>query len=154
MRLVAAALTLLVSLGARIAAQDQPLVVGRDVEPPKKLYAPNPAYPAVARQSGVQGLILLAVTLSVDGRPSDIKVVRGVPLLDLAAIEAVKTWRYAPSVVNDVARRVELVEAIDFFLDDGGRASAYASLASDRRQPSSLRVFAISGSSPKSVIEE
>ena len=89
-------------------------------------------------------MIVLRVTLATDGHPTDIKVLRGIPLLDMAAIQAVKEWRYHPTVVEGVPRRVELVEVVPFFSGDGGLASAFSSLVRDRSQPSYLRVAAIS----------
>jgi len=137
-------LALSLSVVFSLAAHDGPLVAGRDVTPPKRLLAPAPAYPTRAKQVGLQGLTVLAVTVGAEGQPTDIKVLRGVPLLDLAAVEAVRAWRYTPTLVENVAREVELVEVVDFFLSDNDKAQAYADLALDTRQPSGLRVFAIS----------
>ena len=64
----------------------------------------------------VEGIILLQVTLSEAGRPVDIVVLKGVPLLDLVAIEAVKQWEYEPTSVDGVPRRVILKAVIELFL--------------------------------------
>jgi TonB family protein len=84
------------------------------------------------------------VTVNEDGRPTDIRVLRGIPILDEAAIDAVKTWRYAPTAVDGVPRRVKFIEHVDFNLSDRERVRAYASVAQDRQLPSPLRLFAIS----------
>lgn len=120
------------------------LVAGQDVEPPRKLYSPPPVYPMLARQAQMQGLIILGVTANEDGRPTDIRVLRGIPILNEAAIDAIKTWRYAPTTVNGVARRVKFVEHVDFYLSDRERVRAYTRLAQDRQVLSPLRLFAIS----------
>ena len=141
---ILAALIVLLGVPAHSAAQDSPLKAGRDVQPPKKVYAPAPVYPPMARAASLQGLILLELTLSPEGRPTDIKVLRGIPLLDHAAIEAVKTWRYEPTLVNDVPRRVVLVEGLDFFFSESDMAQAYLDIAGNRRQPAVFRIYAIS----------
>lgn len=119
-------------------------MAGRDVEPPKKVHAPAPVYPPMARAASVQGLVFLEITLSPEGRPTDITVLRGIPLLNHAAIEAVKTWRYEPTLVNDVLRRVVLTEGFDFFLSESDMAQAYLDIVGNPRQPPVFRVHAIS----------
>lgn len=143
-RALATAAVVLLGCPLGSAAQDQPLVAGRDVQTPKKIYAPQPVYPLMARSAGLQGLILLEITLDAEGRPTDIKVLRGIPLLDRAAIEAVKTWRYEPTLDDGVLRRIVLLEALDFFLSDADMVQAYSDMATSRRQPAAFRVLAIS----------
>lgn len=60
--------------------------------------AVNPAavYPAAARQSGVAGAVLLAVTTDATGRPTDVRPVRGAPVLVEAAVDAVRQWKIDP----------------------------------------------------------
>lgn len=144
MRPMVAALIVLLGVPAGSAAQDPPLMAGRDVEPPRKVHAPVPVYPPMARAASLQGLILLDITLSPEGRPTDIKVLRGIPLLDRAAIEGVRTWRYEQTLVNDVPRRVVLMEGIDFFFSESDMVHAYLDIAGNRRQPAIVRLYAIS----------
>ena len=120
------------------------LIAGQDVEPPRKVFSPPPVYPVLARQARMQGLIILGVTANEDGRPTDIKVLRGIPILNEAAIDAIKTWRYAPTTVDGIPRRVRFVEHVGFFLSDRERVRAYTRLAQDGQVPSPLRLFAIS----------
>ncbi len=139
-----APLLLTVAMVSGADTPEVPLVAGRDVPLPARTSTVAPIYPEAARAAGLEALILLRVTLATDGHPTAIKVLRGVPLLDRAAIEAVRAWRYEPTVVGGVPRRVELVEAVPLFPGDGGIASAFERLASDRSQPGYLRVAAIS----------
>ncbi len=53
---ILAALIVLLGVPAHSAAQDSPLKAGRDVQPPKKVYAPAPVYPPMARAASLQGL--------------------------------------------------------------------------------------------------
>jgi len=59
-----------------------------------------PAYPPLARQAHVQGMVVLDADVSKDGRIESLRVISGHPLLVPAAIDAVKQWRYKPYLVN------------------------------------------------------
>jgi protein TonB len=60
----------------------------------------NPEYPAIAKQSGAHGEVVLTAVIGVDGRVKDVKVVSGHPLLRNAAVAAVKQWVYSPTILN------------------------------------------------------
>ncbi len=63
-------------------------------------YSPSPAYPALARQTGIQGIVRLQVRVSKEGRVEILKILEGEPVLANAAIAAVKQWRYKKALVN------------------------------------------------------
>ena len=67
--------------------------------PAKILYNPEPIYPQIARENGMEGQTLLRVEILQDGRPGTIQVKKscGHTILDEAAAEAVKTWRFTPA---------------------------------------------------------
>ena len=56
----------------------------------------EPVYPDLAAQARVQGVVILEVLVDVQGLPSSVNVLRLVPLLESAAIEAVRQWRWNP----------------------------------------------------------
>jgi protein TonB len=60
---------------------------------------PPPSYPRAARRGGEEGTVLLRVLVSVEGGPSRVELERssGSTVLDAAALEAVKNWRFAPA---------------------------------------------------------
>ena len=60
----------------------------------------GPEYPAIARAARVSRLVVLEATIGEDGRVGDIRVLRSVSLLDQAAIDAVRQWRFTPTLVN------------------------------------------------------
>jgi protein TonB len=60
----------------------------------------NPAYPPLARQSGVQGEVVLVVVVGTDGKVKDVTLVSGHPLLRNAAVAAVKQWTYRPTLLD------------------------------------------------------
>ena len=51
-----------------------------------------PIYPEAARQAKVSGIVILQLQLDVNGSVTDVRVLRSIPLLDAAAIEAVRQW--------------------------------------------------------------
>ena len=60
----------------------------------------EPLYPHLAKISRVQGVVILQVTVDEEGSVSDIRVLRGHPLLDDAAVQAVQQWKYSPTFLN------------------------------------------------------
>ena len=119
------------------------LVVGKDVSAPRKMAARPASYPPQARERGIHGVVVLGVTVDEAGRPAEIKVLRGLPLLNAPAAEAVKSWRYAPTVVDGTARRVQLVELIGFYASPAEKVETNTKLARDAKEPLPLRVAAI-----------
>ncbi len=61
----------------------------------------EPLYPDLAVQGKVQGVVILEVLVDVQGIPSSVKVLRSAPLLESAAIEAVRQWRWNPYKLLD-----------------------------------------------------
>jgi TonB family protein len=88
--------------------------VGRDVKEPRKLKEVLPIYPQAARDANVQGIVIMEIGIGVQGNVTDAKVVRGVALLDEAAIDAVKQWEFEPTLINGVATPVLMTVTIRF----------------------------------------
>lgn len=81
-----------------------PVRPGGAVPMPRKTHHVAPIYPEAMRPSGVEGTVILEVVTAADGSVSGVKVLRGLtPQIDLAALEAVKQWRYEPTLLNGVA---------------------------------------------------
>jgi protein TonB len=91
--------------------------IGGAIKEPKKLRNVNPVYPQVARQARVQGIVILECVIDTDGRVTSVKVLRGIPLLDAAAIEAVRQWEYEPTRVNGVPWPVIMTVTVNFRLN-------------------------------------
>ena len=77
-----------------------PLPVGGSVQAGKVLSQPGPAYPAVARAAGIQGLVRLEAVITKDGTVRDLKVLSGNQVLAEAALDAVRRWRYQPAKLD------------------------------------------------------
>ena len=94
----------------------QAVRVGGNIKEPKKLKNASPVYPDIAKQARVQGVVILECTISPQGKVSDVKALRGIPLLDQAAIDAVKQWVYTPTLLNGVPVPVIMTVTVNFKL--------------------------------------
>jgi protein TonB len=94
----------------------QAVRVGGQIKEPKKLKTVAPVYPDIAKQARVQGVVILECTISPQGKVTDVKVLRGIPLLDQAAVEAVKQWVYTPTLLNGVPVPVIMTVTVNFKL--------------------------------------
>jgi protein TonB len=84
---------------------------GGDVIAARALYQPPPVYPPLAMMARIQGTVVLQAIIGIDGSVKDLKVLSGHPLLVRAAIDAVRTWRYQPTLLN--TEPVEVLTEID-----------------------------------------
>lgn len=88
--------------------------VGGRVRPPIKIKDVAPVYPAVAQSARVTGNVVIEATVDDQGKVGDAKVVKSVPLLDQAALDAVRQWEYQPSLLNGVPTPVVLTVTVRF----------------------------------------
>jgi periplasmic protein TonB len=84
---------------------------GGDVEAARLIYCPRPDYPQLAKLARIQGTVRLEAVIAADGTIKDLKVKSGHPLLIRTALEAVKQWRYQPTLLN--GQPVEVATEID-----------------------------------------
>lgn len=98
------------------AEPDVPLPVGGRITRPKKIHDVTPIYPTVAQISHVGGLVIIEATIGPSGDVLDAKVLRGHPLLDRAALDAVRQWRFTPTLLNGKAIAVIMSVTVDFKL--------------------------------------
>jgi protein TonB len=77
-----------------------PVRVGGEIKAPALLVRVEPIYPAFALAANVQGTVILEATVDEDGRVLDLRPVSGQPLLEKAAITAVRQWRYSALQLN------------------------------------------------------
>lgn len=67
---------------------------------PTAIFQPHPAYPTLARRTNLQGTVSLEIVVDASGNVATVRVVQSQPPFDLAALSAVRQWRYAPLLVN------------------------------------------------------
>jgi protein TonB len=94
----------------------QAVRVGGQIKEPKKLKAVAPVYPDIAKQARVQGVVILECTISPQGKVTNVTVLRGIPLLNESAIDAVKQWVYTPTLLNGVPVPVIMTVTVNFKL--------------------------------------
>jgi protein TonB len=85
-------------------------------EMPKKLHDVAPRYPELAQKAGIDGTVIIEAVIAVDGTVRDARVLKSVPLLDRAALDAVRQWRYAPTRLSGVAVPVIVTVTVQFRL--------------------------------------
>jgi protein TonB len=93
-----------------------PVRVGGEIRPPIKTTHVNPVYPSIARSAGVQGLVILEAVISVTGQVQEVRVLRSHPLLDQAALDAVRQWEFTPTLLNSRPVPVIMTITIQFTL--------------------------------------
>ena len=77
-----------------------PVHLHKGIEAPKKIADVTPAYPSIAQAAHVKGMVILEAVIDVHGNVTSVQVLRSVPLLDQAAVDAVRQWRYTPARLN------------------------------------------------------
>jgi len=92
---------------------------GGAIREPRKIRDVPPIYPEVARAARIEGLVILEATIDERGVVTDARVLRSEPLLDAAALTALRQWRYTPTLLNGVPVRVLMTVTFRFSL--GGR---------------------------------
>jgi TonB family protein len=98
----------------RIEASGQPPVPFGAITAPRMISKVNPIYPEAARTAGVAGTVILEGTIGEDGTVQDARVLRGVPLLNDAALGAVRQWLYEPTRLNGVPIAVVMQTTVTF----------------------------------------
>ena len=83
----------------------------------KALYQPKPVYPHIAIVAHIQGMVVLQAIIGKDGAIQDLTVQSGHPLLVNAALDAVRTWRYQPTLLN--SEPVDVLTEIDVIFNLG-----------------------------------
>jgi TonB family protein len=93
-----------------------PVRVGGNIKTPTKVKDVRPVYPPDALAAGIQGVVILETTIDTEGRVSDAKVLRSIPVLDDAALEAVRQWEFTPTEVNGMLVPVIMTVTVNFTL--------------------------------------
>jgi TonB family protein len=99
-----------------LPAGPAPVRVGGNVKPPAKIKHVNPAYPPIASQARLQGVVVLEVTVGASGKVEAACVLRSIPLLDQAAVDAVLQWEFEPTLLNGQPVPVLMTVTVSFNL--------------------------------------
>jgi TonB family protein len=76
----------------------------------------SPVYPVAARDQKITGVVILEARIGADGRVVEASVLRSIPELDQAALDAVKQWEFTPTLINGVPTPVTMTTTIQFSL--------------------------------------
>ena len=107
------------SLAVAAAQQDpqkQTVRVGGTVKEPKKIKDVAPVYPEEAKANKIQGVVIVEALIGTDGKVKEAKVLRPVPVLEKAALEAVQQWEYTPTLLNGEPVEVIMTITVNFTL--------------------------------------
>ena len=90
---------------------------GGQIQQAVLIYRKDAEYPKIAKQTGAKGTVTLTATIGADGNIKKVKVVSGHPMLTSAAVEAVKQWRYRPTLLNGQPVETETQVLVNFVGD-------------------------------------
>ncbi len=96
------------------SAPKGPIRVGRGVKAPRLLFGPEPVYPVLARQARIGGAVVIDAVIDTQGNVVEMQTVSGQPILVLAAMEALRHWKYEPTILGGEAFPVKLLVTITF----------------------------------------
>jgi len=83
---------------------------------PTKIKNVDPVYPPIAQSARKEGVVIIELLVGIDGHVKEAKVIRSVPLLDQAALDAVKQWVYTPTLLNNVPQEIYYNITVSFTL--------------------------------------
>ena len=114
----------LIDLGGLIGIPEGPpdgragaVALAGNIDPPLKIFSPQPLYTEEARRAGIQGVVILEAVVDADGTVRNVKVLKGLPMgLDRSAVDAVMTWRYQPATMQGRPVPVYFTFTISFSL--------------------------------------
>lgn len=95
---------------------DQPRRPGGDIVPPQRTVYKAPVYPQAAVAARIEGIVILEATIDTQGVVQNVTVLRSLPMLDRAAIDAVRQWRYQPTRLNGQPISIIMTVTVNFSL--------------------------------------
>jgi TonB family protein len=103
-------------LQALSTAPPMRLRIGGNVQSARIIDRIQPVYPALARENRIQGTVPLHVIVAKDGAVAQVEVLGGDPALQMAAVDAVRQWRYQPTLLNGMPVEVDTQVNVTFTL--------------------------------------
>ena len=93
-----------------------PVRLRSGMQPPAKLLNVAPVYPSLARAAHVEGVVILEAVIDAHGRVDSVRVLRSIPTLDQAAVDAVRQWRFTPTLLNGEPVPIVMTVTVNFTL--------------------------------------
>ena len=97
-------------------APQAPIHLHSGIRPPQRIVNVTPAYPAIARTARVQGVVIIEATIDERGNVTRAEILRSIPLLDAAALDAVRQWKFSPTQLNGAAVPIVMTVTVNFTL--------------------------------------
>ena len=98
------------------AAHRDPVRPGGDIRAPTKIKHVAPVYPALAQSVRKEGTVILEAVINEKGEVSQVRVLRSIQLLDDAAMDAVRQWRFTPTLLNGQPVPIVMTVTVTFRL--------------------------------------
>ncbi|MCX6538826.1 MAG: TonB family protein [Acidobacteria bacterium] len=93
-----------------------PIRVFSGIRPPTRIKDVRPVYPDLAQKARVSGTVIIEAVIGPDGKVTDARVLRSIPLLDRAALDAVSQWLYTPTLLSGMPVSVVMTVTVTFTL--------------------------------------
>ena len=108
------------NVSAQAGAPPQPARVGGNIRAPRKEVHVAPVYPVSMREAGLTGVVPVEALIGRDGTVTSVRVLSAQvhPDFVIAAVDAVRQWRFTPTLLNGVAVEVVMRVSVAFDLDD------------------------------------
>ena len=99
-----------------ITTPQQPVRWHSGIGQPIKVVNVLPTYPPVARAAHIAGYVILEAVIDASGNVTSAQVLRGHPMLDQAALDAVQQWKFKAATLNGEAIPVVMTVTVQFKL--------------------------------------
>ena len=94
-----------------------PIRLHSGIRAPQRIVNVTPAYPALARLAHIEGVVIIEATIDEQGNVVRTQVLRSIPQLDAAAVDAVRQWKFSPTLLNGVPVPIVMTVTVNFKLD-------------------------------------
>lgn len=105
-----------VGWGTSASGPGAPVRVGGEIAAPEVIHRVEPVYPPDAVTARIEGTVVVEATVDEQGTVQHVEVLRSIPELDQAAINAVRQWRYSPLRVNEQGAQFVITINVSFRL--------------------------------------
>jgi protein TonB len=103
--------------GVEGGTSTDPVPLAPDMDPPERILKVEPVYPEMARKARIQGRVVLQAIINEDGDVEGVTVLKGNPMLDESAIQAVRKWKYKPARQNGRPVKIYFTIQVEFTLN-------------------------------------
>ncbi len=93
-----------------------PIRVGGNIAAPMKTRDVQPVYPPEAKSKRIEGIVIIEITIDREGKVRNGRILKSVPMLDRAAMDAVRQWEFQPTLLNGAPKPVIMTVTIAFSL--------------------------------------